>query len=210
MLNVPREPSVYDIMHRDAREAERLLKKPCIDHLPDAVVAGAFTVPVGGKLVIERVASILPNQPWLDTRCYRVKSVDPEVGTLALLDDETGACAMSNFIAGQKFGYVFKAAPSKGSWDTLPREKAVTLPKTKKLSRTETKGTKAASGEVRRVYQTKGITHTRIGGVAYIPKGETRAKNGDRLMFSLTKGGSKCEVLFKDGSREMWLKEESL
>lgn len=93
----------------DAREG----RKPNIDHLDDAiaVLEDGSVIPlfgVGDKLVIERRASILPGNPWLDTQTYTVTDIDDVTGDLKLMSDGYGHSAMSNFIKGLAAGYRFK------------------------------------------------------------------------------------------------------
>lgn len=206
MMNNIREPSYQEIMLRDQRELARLASRPSIDHLADAVVDGKFVVPVGGRLVIDRLASILSGSPWLDTRCYTVRDVNQETGLLLLSEEETQGKAMSNFRTGIRAGYTFKTAPTKGSWVG----KVATAPIPRKRSSGETKGTKGAAssadtGSYRRVYNAKGLIHTRVSGTAFAPNGETKAQSGDKLMFKIT--GDKCNVTFKDGTRETWFRK---
>lgn len=209
MMDTIHEPSVQEVLQRDQREAARLVSRPSIEHLADAVVDGKFVVPVGGRLVIDRVASVLTGSPWLDTRCYQVRAVDELSGHLALFDEEIWHQANSNFKQGLQLGYTFKVAPLKGSWVTSGTVK-VSSPKASKRSPGETKGTKTTAGEIRRVYTTKGVIHTRIKGVAYLPKDQAKssAKDGDRLMFKATHGGERADVIFRDGTKEVWFKKE--
>lgn len=206
---ISNEPSVQEILQRDQREIARLVSRPNIEHLADAVVDGKFVVPVGGRLVIDRLASVLPCSPWLDTRCYVVKAIDHETGNVALFDEELWHNALSNFKQGLRAGYIFKVAPAKGSWTSSSTVK-VSSPKASKPTKSEPKGTKPASGEVRRVYSTKGVIHTRIKGIAYLPKvqAESSAKDGDRLMFKATRNGDRAEATFRDGTKEVWFKKE--
>lgn len=103
------------------REQKRLLKKPSIDHLVDAVATledGSliFIPDVRERVIIERTASMLSNRPWLDTRIYTVLQIDDETGNLKLWDDEFRQFAYSNFITGTRdHGYRFRLLPPKGN-----------------------------------------------------------------------------------------------
>lgn len=93
--------------------------KPLIDHLPDAVEKDAMgflslLVGPGEKLIIERVASVLTNKPWLDTKTYTIKSVDLASGNVSLWDDDLHRDASTNYIEGLKVGYRFKLVTRKG------------------------------------------------------------------------------------------------
>lgn len=87
--------------------------KPDISRLPDAIVGGRLIVPPGDKIVIERRASFLAGNPYLDTRTYTVKGVDEATGRLSLWDDFLQQWASDNFIAGPKNGQVYKVALSR-------------------------------------------------------------------------------------------------
>ena len=101
-----------------AKEAHRLATRPNIDDFADAVVRdelGRYVLLVrpGEKLIVERFATILPNNPWLDTKTYTVQSVDEATGRVHLWDDELQRTALTDYIAGTKAGYRFKL-PIKG------------------------------------------------------------------------------------------------
>ena len=55
-------------------------QRPDISRLPDAVVNGVARVGVGDRIVIERRASFLKGNPYLDTRTYQVKGIDAATG----------------------------------------------------------------------------------------------------------------------------------
>lgn len=77
----------------EQREQRRLSRKPRIDHLPDgvALLDDGTVLPlfdVGSRIVAERHTALLPGMPWLDTRVYRVRSIDDETGTVSCDDEE--------------------------------------------------------------------------------------------------------------------------
>lgn len=101
-----------------AKEAHRLATRPNIDDMVDAVVKdelGRYVLLVrpGEKLIVERFATILPGNPWLDTKTYTVQSVDEATGRVHLWDDELQRTALTDYIGGTKAGYRFKL-PIKG------------------------------------------------------------------------------------------------
>lgn len=167
------------------RESKRLASRPDIDHLDDAIAFNGqspmFLQQPGNRVIIERFSSCLSGSPWLDTRSYIVVRVNQTSGDLKLLDEEMRHHASSNFIEGTKLGYRFKI-PGRGI-KALPRKSTVEKQKIEKAEPKEKKTT--ADGEKeRRVYSTKGVIHTRIKGLAYVPQGETKATDGMRLLMS--------------------------
>lgn len=84
--------------------------RPDISRLPDAIMDGVAVFCAGDRIVIERRASILRGNPYLDTRTYSVKSVDLENGDMVLWDVSLFQWARDNFITGPKLGQVYKLA----------------------------------------------------------------------------------------------------
>jgi hypothetical protein len=201
---VGEEDDILEHVHSHAREQRRVATRPFLDHLKDAVRvlddgAVTFTQKNGMQVIIERCASCLSNKPWLDTRVYIVKAVDYESGALRLWDDELKQHASSNFKTGLKLGYRFKV-PELGKKNALPvRNKAA--PKVAaeaKPTKTEDTGDK-----LRRIYATKGVIHTRIKGIAYVPQGQTKAEDSMRLV--VTAVGTSIKVKHPDlGWEETW------
>lgn len=170
-----------------AREAKRQQGRPDIDHLDDAVVVDEngkhkCLQHKGNRIIIERFATMLKDRPWLDTRSYIILSLDPETGDMSLLEEEFQHQAKSNFITGLSLGYRFKIPARKGAKKKIvapvgeaPSASASTKPDVQKTSE-------------RRIYATKGVIHTRLKGLAYVPQGETQAQDGMRLLTTLVKG----------------------
>lgn len=110
--------------------ARRLVRKPYIDHLPDAIVTiddgTPVLVPLPGELVvIERMATIIPGSPWLDTKLYKIVSVDEETGVVKLWSSEDCAFGFTNYIrAWEDKSQRFKLPPEKGSWEGSPEQHA--------------------------------------------------------------------------------------
>lgn len=69
-------------------EAKRLGKRPSIDHLQPGVVNGEPQFKPGDRIVVERRASLLKGNPWLDTRVYNVKSINAANGHVQCRDWE--------------------------------------------------------------------------------------------------------------------------
>lgn len=91
--------------------AEREARKPDISRLPDAI--GPDGVPlfrVGEKIIIERRATVLEGNPYLDTRTYTVVGINGDNGNLDLFDETLAQSAMSNWMSGLRRGFVFKLA----------------------------------------------------------------------------------------------------
>lgn len=108
-----------DEISREVAASTKAVNKPMIDHLPDAVSKDEMGLPTllakpGDKIVIERVASVLNNKPWLDTKTYVIESIDSGTGHLKLWDEDLGRSATSNFIKGLAAGYRFKLPNLKG------------------------------------------------------------------------------------------------
>lgn len=88
----------------------KIVTKPDISHLPDALSGGWPTFKEGDLIVIERYADCLRGRPYLDTRTYRVKSVDLVTGRVELYDDCMKQHAMDNWRQGIRIGQVYKFA----------------------------------------------------------------------------------------------------
>lgn len=85
--------------------------RPDISRLKDALDEEGFPVfAPGDRIVIERRASFLAGNPYLDTRTYRVKRIDEGNGMLSLWDEAMAQWATDNFIAGRIQGQVYKLA----------------------------------------------------------------------------------------------------
>ncbi|NCA17944.1 MAG: hypothetical protein EBS90_13035, partial [Betaproteobacteria bacterium] len=67
--------------------APREATRPDISRLHDAVADGVPLFGPGDRIIIERRAVVLKGTPYLDTRTYRVRSVDPETGLMRLWDE---------------------------------------------------------------------------------------------------------------------------
>lgn len=194
-----------EVLQAQEREKKRLANKPYIDHLDDAVtideVTGTymFLPAKGTRLIMERFATVLEGRPWLDTSTYIVQKVNEANGDIELVDEELGRVVQSNFITGLKLGYRFKMPEAGKGRRTLPkRNKAAVREKVEPKSTSKT-----VSGSDRRIYSTRGIIHTRIKGLAYVPNGETKASDGQRL--SVTQVGTNIAVTMEDGTQEMWV-----
>ena len=86
------------------------VNKPDISRLPDALVCGKPVFGPGDKIVVERYATVLTGCPYLDTRTYKVLSVDTATGKVVLWDEALNQYGTTNYIAGARAGYVFKMA----------------------------------------------------------------------------------------------------
>lgn len=80
-----------------------------ISKLPDAIADGVLRVGAGDRIVIERRATFLPGRPYLDTKTYRIKRVDPN-GDMSLWDESLNQWAMDNWKTGPLKGQVYKLA----------------------------------------------------------------------------------------------------
>jgi hypothetical protein len=108
----------------EERQARRLAKKPTIDHLePGTVTMEDGTVlplfDVGSRIVVERYISWDLSQ-WLDTRVYKVVSIDDDSGLVRCLDEEANHNAIVGF---KSHGQTFKMAPLRGDPFTAPKVK---------------------------------------------------------------------------------------
>ena len=91
--------------------APTVANKPDISRLPDAFLNGRPSFTEGDKIVIERHVSFLANRPYLDTKTYRVRSINTETGNLWLWDEQLQQSASDNFKAGLSTGTrVYKLA----------------------------------------------------------------------------------------------------
>lgn len=197
------EVVLRDVLNSRERESRRLANKPYIDHLDNAIeIQNGKPVFLQGRemrVIIERVASCLVGSPWLDTRSYIVKDINTETGDLRLLDEELMHMACSNFITGPALGYRFKIPAKKGA--VLPRRNKTDVKP--RVEETKAKPVAEASGKERRIYSTKGILHTRIKGLAYVPQGESKAADGMRLM-TVTVGTNLKVSNTELGWEEVW------
>lgn len=107
----------------EQREQRRLSKKPKIDHLPDgvALLDDGSVLPlfdVGDRIIAERHISFLAGHPWLDTRVYKVTSIDDETGAVHCTDEELHHYACVGF----KHPFTrIKLAPLKGNPFRAPK-----------------------------------------------------------------------------------------
>ena len=116
MVNNIDVDSFSDIVSPDALDAlggRKGLNKPDISRLPDAISGGVAQFAVGDKLVIERYATFLKGNPYLDTKTFRVIRMDEFTGRLHLYDDGMEQNAIINWKESVKSGTVFKLATSK-------------------------------------------------------------------------------------------------
>jgi hypothetical protein len=91
--------------------AEREARKPDISRLPNAISAdGTPLFRPGEKVIIERRATVLEGNPYLDTRTYMVVGINTENGNLDLFDESLCQSALSNYKTGIAKGFVFKLA----------------------------------------------------------------------------------------------------
>lgn len=85
--------------------------KPDISRLPDAFLNGRPTFTEGDKIVIERHVSFLANRPYLDTKTYKVRSINTDTGNMWLWDEQLQQSASDNFKVGLANGCrVYKVA----------------------------------------------------------------------------------------------------
>jgi hypothetical protein len=184
---------VASALAADEAVAQKYLdNQPYIERLEDAIDYGEFGLPTfkvqpGGDIVIERYIISGGERVWLDTKIYEVIKVDHSTGDLRLYDNEWQHCAMSNFKTGvEKYGYRFKIAPKKGK--LRKRSKVISDDaKLKAAGERKSSGKRGNPGRpgLRRVYNTKGVIHTRLKGHAFGPgTSATQACDGDRLEVS--------------------------
>jgi hypothetical protein len=84
--------------------------RPDLSRLPDAISGGLPLFGEGDRIIIERRAIVLPGKPYLDTRTYKVKRVDPISGEIKLFDEQAGNNAYDNWKVGLLHGQVYKFA----------------------------------------------------------------------------------------------------
>ena len=91
--------------------APAVANKPDISRLPDAFLNGRPTFTEGDKIVIERHVSFLDGHPYLDTKTYKVRSINTDTGNMWLWDEQLQQSASDNFKAGLTNGCrVYKVA----------------------------------------------------------------------------------------------------
>lgn len=213
--NVVPEPNVEVDETPDEREAKELREAleneeselvrtgamPYIDGLDDAIVDGEFIVPVGERVIIERIITIGSKTSWLDTKVYIVREIDLETGILHLNEPEMRQSAMSNYITGPKRGCRFKVADKKTRLSGRGRAKE---PKESTKRATPVKSSTTSRPGSRRVYSTREVIHTRLKGMAFVAPETTKAVPGDRVEVTPPTEG-RVNVVHLDGWTEVWL-----
>ena len=87
----------------------REARRPDISGLQSAIGVDGYPAFVAGdRIVIERYASFLAGRPYLDTRTYRVESVDLDSGKVNLWDESLYQYASDNWRHGVSIGQVYK------------------------------------------------------------------------------------------------------
>lgn len=107
----------------DARFKRWQSQRPSIDHLPDGMITGDGTYlplfDIGDRIVVERVTTLLPNKPWLDTIVGKVRSIDDETGLVSVYDEDTDqrnpTVRFVSFGPAHRDHHVFKLAPKVGN-----------------------------------------------------------------------------------------------
>lgn len=106
---------------KSAREA----KRPRIEHLPSGTIRHEGSMlplfDVGDRIVVERKATLIETNPWLDTIVGHVKSIDDDSGTVVLIDEASDArCPRHNFVSFKCAQHDFRLAPARGNPFTMP------------------------------------------------------------------------------------------
>lgn len=87
----------------------KTLNKPEISHLPNGIGKDGYPIFVpGDRIVIERYASFLHGNPYLDTRTYRVQKVDHITGKVHLWDEALDQYALDNWKHGVSIGQQYR------------------------------------------------------------------------------------------------------
>lgn len=125
-----------ELLTQNERERRRLERKPSIDHLkPGTAIVDGEVLPlfnVGDRIVVERSISFRLDHPWLDTRVYKVISIDDDSGVVRCFDDEL----MHNAYVGFKDPHsIVKLYPAKGN--PLVGKKRRSLGKIEKMIRAQ-------------------------------------------------------------------------
>jgi hypothetical protein len=105
--------AVSDLVPEEALSlggTRKVVSKPDISLLPDAIEGGMPQFGPGDKIVIERYASFLKGNPYLDTRTYKVIDIDAFTGKMHLYDESLNQNAVDNWKTGIKSGNVYKLA----------------------------------------------------------------------------------------------------
>lgn len=136
--------------------------RPDISGLPNAIGGDGCPIFVkGDRIVIERRASFLQGNPYLDTRTYRVEAVDLVSGKVNLWDESLNQYATDNWRHGVKVGQVYKLSlgrlvttkrrrgrPRKETNNTATTVTVVTAKPTERKGRGRPKGSKNRTKEV--------------------------------------------------------------
>lgn len=88
----------------------KVVSKPDISRLPDAIAGGIPQFGPGDKIVIERYSAFLRGKPYLDTKTFTVVDIDAFTGKMKLYDDVLQQNAIDNWKVGTVHGNVYKLA----------------------------------------------------------------------------------------------------
>lgn len=192
---------------------KRIESKPNIDMLEDAVITVddklKFLPKRGEYVVIERRCTLLSNKPWLDTKKYLVITVNQETGRLELIDEEYQHDVLCNFITGTKENFKFKIPPKKGAFKKRRSKRAAIVSSNKE--KVENKQPSLNNNATRRIYATRGIIHTRIKGVAYVPQAGQQTNASDAMRVQTRICGDKLIIKHEiEHWEETWVANKEL
>lgn len=146
------------------------INRPDLSNLPNAIGPDGYPLFVkGDRIVIERRASFLAGNPYLDTRTYRVEAVDLDTGKVNLWDESLSQYATDNWKHGVRVGQVYKL--SLGRLVTTKRKRG----RPRKTVATPVPAVTTKPGEKKKRGRPKGVKN-RAKEVIHAEKKERAAK----------------------------------
>lgn len=124
--DLPTLDELAELLDPASAAALRLSRRPQTAHLASGTLRGDALFGPGDRIVAERRARCLPGHPWLDTRVYRVSSIDEENKVVRCTDEEMRHVAFlghddpfTRIFLAPSSGDPFKAPPA-SRWDSGP------------------------------------------------------------------------------------------
>lgn len=208
--NIIDDGSIDSILEAQSAAHRAEESKPDISDLEDAVIENPdgsyhFVPDVGASVVIDRNSVMLPGNPWLDTRVYRVLAVNQTTGDLRLYNDDLRQHAMSNFITGMKNGFTFK----------IPTKKGISGVKKRRARRVKSRGPQKApvvakvdqkQPGLRRLYVVRGVLHCRLKSIGYTPVDRSKSQALPTDKITITPNASGAIIRHPEkGWEEQWV-----
>lgn len=120
----PEDEASISLLSPAEAQAKREARRPDVSAFPDALDAeGKPLFRPGDRVVVERRSVVLAGAPWIDTKVYRVLTVDQDTGNVRFYDEQINQFASSNYRTATARGSVFKLLPTGARTDNLGKRK---------------------------------------------------------------------------------------